>query len=386
MIASFGFWGPHSILFGNGEVARIGKEARRLGGNRVLVVTDRVIAKVGILEKVRASLEEEGLQVGVFDGTEPEPTLRNYNECLKIVSEGGYDLVVGLGGGSSMDLAKAVALVGGIGGPIKDYFGIDRVPKRGLPTIMVCTTSGTGSEVSKFAILTDQDTNLKMAIVSPYILANVAIVDPTLTLSMPPSVTAATGMDALTHAIEGYVAVKSSPLTDALALEAARIIGRSLRPAVADGRNLEARAEMALASMIGGQVLTTTGGAGAVHGLAFALGVHYHLPHGLANSLVLPYVLEYTAMSSVPKLVKVAEALGEPSDGKSDREYAGSVVRAIFQLQKDIGVPIRLRDVGVEREKLPVLARDAAKQERVLLNTPRQLTEKEILAIFESAY
>ncbi|WP_257348295.1 iron-containing alcohol dehydrogenase [Pseudalkalibacillus decolorationis] len=292
---SYTVFSPSRIFSGPGSIERLKGLVEELGAEQLFVVTDQGLRKAGIVEKVVNLLNDERLNVSVFDETQPEPTVGNYEDALKLAKDTKAQLIIGLGGGSSIDLAKAVSLGMVHPGSILDYVGIDKVPGPGLPTILVSTTSGTGSEVSKFAVLTDEATNLKSVVCSPYNLAVASIVDPELTLSLPPVITAHTGMDALVHTIEGYIAERSSPYTDQLALLAFEKIWNNLSTVYHDGSNVDARTEMAIGSMMGGLVLNTTDGAGMVHGLAFSLGVYCHLSHGLSNSLVLPYVLEVVA-------------------------------------------------------------------------------------------
>jgi alcohol dehydrogenase class IV len=267
--------------------------------------------------------------------------------------------------------------------PILNYVGIDKIPSPGLPTVMISTTSGTGSEVSKFAVLTDEETNLKSVICSPYILASVSIVDPELTLSLPPVITANTGMDALVHAIEGYLSVRSSPYTDQLALLAFSKIWGNLGSAYGEGGDIVARTEMSMGSMLGGLVLNTTDGAAMIHGLAFSLGVYCHLPHGLSNSLVLPYVLEVVAPLHPEKVMNLAKIAGIERGNVQDTINA--LIHSIIEFQQRLDLPINLKEMDISEDLLPILAKSSFGMERLQSNSPKRLGEGEILDIFKRA-
>src|SRR5699024_11344272 len=275
----------------------------------VLIITDKGLVKAGVLDNVLSKLNSEGLEFYVFDETNPEPTISNFQEALEQNRNKDIDLIIGLGGGSAIDLGKAVALFLKHDAEFLDFVGINKVPSKGLPTIMISTTSGTGSEVSKFAVLTDEETHLKSVIASPNIVPTVSVVDPVLTQSLTPHITANTGIDALVHCIEGYLAVRNSNLSSELALVGLEKIWNNLQKAYENGDDKEARYEMALGSMLGGLVLNTTDGAGMVHGLAFSLGVYCSLPHGLSNSLVLSYTLDYLTQYSVESLDVLASKI-----------------------------------------------------------------------------
>lgn len=373
------------IITGWGSLGRLVDEIKNFNATRVLVVTDPFIAKMGLVDKVRNLLEPLNIKVGCFDGVEPEPRIQIVQECIAAVAEGDYQVLIGLGGGSSMDITKCASVLQANGGEIKNYFGVNLIPKPGLPMIMVPTTAGTGSEVTAIAILSDTDAELKKGIVSPYMLPDVAIVDPELTVSMPPKVTAATGMDALTHAIEAYISVNSTPITDSLALKAIKLIAGSLRAAVANGENIKARSNMAMASLLAG-IAFANAGVGAVHALAYPLGGKYHIPHGVSNTLMLPYVMEYNLISNLPKFVDIAKAMGEEVDQLSVREAANKALESMKALAVDIGVPLRLREVNIPEEALSILADGAITQTRLLTNNPRKLTQDEILEIYKKAF
>lgn len=380
---SYTIFSPSRIFFGNGSINKLKDLVQEYGAEQVLLVTDQGLRKAGLVDKVLQILAGDSLNIITFDETKPEPTVGNYDKALELARKEKIELVIGLGGGSSIDLAKAVALSMVHPEPILTYVGIDKVPSPGLPTIMISTTSGTGSEVSKFAVLTDEETNLKSVICSPHILASAAIVDPELTLTLPPVITAHTGIDAMVHAIEGYLAVRSSPYTDQIALLGFEKIWNNLAAACQFGANLDVRSEMAMGSMMGGMVLNTTDGAGMVHGLAFSLGVYCHLSHGLSNSLVLPYVLEVIAPYRQEKVLNLARVAG--IEGETDEETISSLIQAIVNLQRRIDLPTTLKELNISAELLPTLAQSTVGMERLQSNSPKRLSEQEILDIFGRA-
>ncbi|MBI0579861.1 iron-containing alcohol dehydrogenase [Neobacillus cucumis] len=380
---SYTIFSPSRILFGEGSINKLSEVVQRFNAKKVILITDQGIKKAGIVDRVLQVLDTEVIDVVIFDQTKPEPTVKNYEDALKLAKLENIELVIGLGGGSSLDLAKAVALSMVHEESILSFVGIDKVPSPGLPTIMISTTSGTGSEVSKFAVLTDEETNLKSVICSPHVLASFAIVDPGLTLSLPPVITAHTGIDALVHAIEGYLAVRSAPYTDQLALNAFEKIWNHLSSAYKNGNDIEARTEMSMGSMLGGLVLNTTDGAAMVHGLAFSLGVYCHLSHGLSNSLVLPYVLEVIAPLRQEKVLKLAKIAGIERD--SVQETINAFIEAIVELQQRIDLPTTLKELNISQDLLPVLANSSYGMERLQSNSPKRLSEQEILDIFQRA-
>lgn len=374
-----------NIIFGMDTVAQIPEEIKKLGGKRVFIVTDKGVVEAGLLEKVVEPLKTEKLMFQVFAQVEPEPPIENLLEAHRMAKSAGVDVFVGLGGGSSMDVTKVASALMTQEADVRDLFGVEKVTKPGFPTIMVPTTSGTGSEVTRMAVFTDKQENLKKVVSSHAITANVAIVDPMLAVTMPPKVTASTGIDAFIHAVESYVALNASPLTDPMALEATRLIAENLGPAVANGQDFQARYNMALGSLMAGITLNNAG-VGAVHALAYPVGAEYHVPHGIANVVTFTQTMEYISMANVPKFVRLAEVMGEPVEAISPREAAVRGIKAMGDLVEAIGLPHSLRDIGVDRDKIPSMAEAAFKEKRLLGNTPRQLTEEDIGKIFENAF
>ncbi|MFP7485381.1 iron-containing alcohol dehydrogenase [Priestia filamentosa] len=374
-----------TLVTGTGSISKIGEEAQKLKATKVMIITDKVIHQTGLLSKVIAPLEEAGLVTDILDDVVPEPPFENLEQMIIQIEGKDYDLLVGVGGGSALDITKVLSIMLTNQENVRDFVGIEKVQNAGVPTILVPTTSGTGSEVTYNAIFTDLRDQVKKGIVSSYLLPKVAIIDPELTLTVPPSVTAATGMDALVHAVESYTAIRAGELTDGIALHAIKLISRSLRKAVYNGKDLKAREDMAMGSLLAGISLGNAG-VGAVHALAYPLGGKFKVPHGVANSLLLPFVMKYNAVADLEKFSEVAKAMGENIEGLSLREAADCAVQALAKLSQDVGIPSTLKDVGVTAEDISNLAEEASKIDRLLNNNPRWLTVKEIKKIYEEAY
>ncbi len=375
---------PQKLIMGVGATSEAGQMARCLG-SKALIVSDPGIVAAGLTEKVQQLLNSAKMPSELFDGVEPEPSKEIGDTCADRVRSCGADVLIGLGGGSSLDVAKTAAIVARHGGPAEKYLGIAKVPGRGLPTLLMPTTSGTGSEVTPIAVLTDAQENLKKAIVSENLYANAAIVDPELTVTAPPSVTASTGLDTLTHAIEAYTNRFALPFVDTLALQAITLVGRHLRRAVMCGEDIGARAGMSLASTYGGMCLGPVNTA-AVHALAYPLGGTYHVSHGVANSLLLPYVMEFNLPACLERYSQIAAALGERVDHLSCRDAARRAVDTVRELAEDVGVPLQIRDLDVPKTAIPDMAKAALEVTRLLKNNPRRLTEADAQRIYEEAY
>ena len=377
--------GPQTIRFGVGSLSTLGDEANKLGAKRALIVTDPGVYQSGLVNPVKEQLSKARLSVEVFSESEPEPTLPKLNLAANELRKGNYDLLVGLGGGSSMDTAKGLSVLLAHGGDGQDYIGVDKVPGPGIPTFTIPTTAGTGSEVTNIAIFGDPEKELKLAMVSPYLLARLALVDPTLTYGCPPGVTAASGIDALVHAIECYTGTKANNFTDALALEAIRLIIGSLRTAVSNGSDEEARNHMSEGALLAGIAFGNSGVA-AVHALSYPLGSRFHVPHGVANGLLLPYVMECNLPANLPKYAVVAQMLGEKTEGLSLKEAAERGVEAVKALATDIGIPIHLQALGVPKEALKEMAMATMDVTRLLANNPKKLTLDDVQGIWEKAW
>lgn len=374
------------ILFGIGSIAELGKRVKSLGAEKVMIVTDEGVAGAGILDRVRGIVEKSEIACDVFSKVQKEPSVENVEIAFQEASKGDYQALIGLGGGSSIDVAKMVSILLKHGGDVRNYMGIDRIPGRGIPTIMIPTTAGTGSEVSKFAILDNSQAKTKLGAVSLHLMANLALIDPELTVTMPPSVTASTGADAFIHAVEGYVAVKSTPLSDMMALEAVRIIYENLPVAFADGENMTARYYMSYGSMLGGIVLNLAGGSSS-HALGYPIGSLYHVPHGVGCMLTFLVIMEYFAMASVHKFARMAQAMGVRTEGMSLRQAAEQAVEEMRKLTDYIEIPHKLSAINMDRNLIEPFAKSVvANQQRLLTNGPRKLTEKDIRTIYERSY
>jgi alcohol dehydrogenase class IV len=389
------------FLFGRNAVRQLGEIAGRLGARRVLLVTDQILVRAGVADRVRAPLAESGAAVETFDGGEPEPSLRAADACTAVARSFRPDAVVGLGGGSNMDLAKITAVLLTHGGGPRDYVGDDKVPGPVLPLVCVPTTAGTGSEVTAASVLTDTDNHIKVGVLSNYLRPRVALVDPLLTVSCPPKVTADSGIDALTHAVEAYTAVDNEtfplppgertvyqgrhPLGDLLAEKAIVLIGANLRRAVANGNDLEARDGMALGATLAGMSFSNVGVA-AVHALEYPVGGATHCSHGAGNGLLLPFVMRFNLPVRVKEFARIARFLGEDVMGLTEHQAAERAVEAVQRLQADIGIPRRLRELGVKEEQLRPFAEKAFGIKRILRVNPRPVTVDDLEGILRSAF
>jgi alcohol dehydrogenase len=379
---------PSQIVTGDGSADAVGAQAQALGITRAVIVTDKILhEKTDSVSGAVTSLKAAGVTTEVFDDVEPDPLVATARRAAEFARRFSPNGVVGLGGGSPLDIAKVTAAILSNDVPLEQMWGVGNIPKPALPMILLPTTAGTGSEVTPNCILTDvkpDGSHMKKGIVSPHILARTAIVDPLLTVTAPPGVTAAAGMDALTHAIETYVSKSAQPITVPLAHEAIRLIGKYLRRAVANGADLEARRHMAHASMLAGMAFAN-GLLGAVHAIAMAMGGQFHVAHGVANALMLPYVMAFNEMAATEQFARIAEALGEPIQGLSTREAAHRATVAVHQIVVDVGLPHVLSDVQVSTDRIPGLAAESFGNQRLLKNNPRAATEQDLRRILESA-
>jgi len=375
---------PGVVYLGQGALEHLSNEVKRFAAGKVLLITDAGVQSAGMDKEIAQIIGEAGARVDVFAAVEAEPGTETVDQVGQLVREKGYELLVGLGGGSPMDVTKAASVLATNGGSIRDYAGIELIPRQGIPTIFIPTTAGTGSEVTQNAIFAFKEEQVKKGIVSRYLLPQVAIVDPVLTLSCPPRLTAATGVDALVHAVESYTALKATPQTDIYALEAIRLISANLRTAVSNGSDLDAREKMATGSFFAGVSLANAG-VGAVHALAYPLGGKFHVSHGVSNALLFAPVMAFNCMGNLPKFARIAEAMGEQVAGKSCRDAAMLAVKAIAELVEDVGIPKTLREVGVNEEDIEFLTLSAEKQTRLLTNNPRVMSGKDIEEIYRRA-
>ncbi|ADP70303.1 iron-containing alcohol dehydrogenase [Rhodomicrobium vannielii ATCC 17100] len=377
------FFIPSLNLFGAGCLSGAADHAKAKGFKRALIVTDMGMFKLGAAEKIASLLIERGVSSAIFPGAQPNPTVKNVEDGLALLLQENCDVVISLGGGSAHDCAKGIALTATNGGSIKDYEGVDKSPKPQLPLIAINTTAGTASEMTRFCIITDEDRHVKMAIVDRHTTPILSVNDPVLMLGKPAPLTAATGMDALTHAIEAYVSIAATPITDACALKAVSIISNNLRDAVADGQNLAAREAMSYAGFMAGMAFNNAS-LGYVHAMAHQLGGFYDLPHGVCNAILLPHVQRYNAQVAATRLKDVGHALGVDTTGMSDEKGADACIHAIQRLSTDIGIPPNLTGLGMKDEDVPILATNALKDACGFTN-PKQANQAEIEAIFRAA-
>ncbi len=379
---SFSFQLPTRIEFGTGVSATVGDEAKALGGTRALIVTDPGVLAAGLVEPVNDRLVATGLTTVLFDGVAPNPRDTSVAMGAQLVESEGCDVLVAIGGGSPMDTAKAIGVVATHGGRIQDYEGLGMLTRPITPLIAIPTTSGTGSEVTFWAVITDTERSFKMSVGSPLCAATVALVDPELTLGLPATVTAYTGVDALTHAVEGFTSVPSEPLTDSLAVSAMRLVAASLRKAYANGADAHARHDMSLASLLAGVAFGNSDIA-AVHCMGEAIGGLYDTPHGIAMAIYLPVVTAFNCEAVPDKYAVVAEALGEDVSGLSELEAARLASTAIRKLTDDLAIP-SAGEAGVRREDFLRLAKASSVNVSVESN-PRVATQADFMDLFEAA-
>ncbi len=378
---------PAQMVIGSGAVEQVGPQCARRGWKKALIVTDQIMQKIGVVGQVEQNLTNHGIASAVYAGVNTEPVVEYVQEALSAYHEGGCDVVVAVGGGSPIDTAKAVAVLVTNGGSIEQYKGIGKIGRPGVPLVAIPTTAGTGSEATIYTVITDQKTDVKMLIGSPYLMPTIAIVDPMLTVSSPPSVTAATGVDALVHAIEAYVSVRRQPMTDVLCLSAIELIAGNIRQAWANGNNIEAREKMMLGATQAGIAFSNSSVA-LVHGMSRPIGAYFHIAHGVSNAALLAVVTEFSLVGDPKRYADVARAMGEPIDGLSLMEAADRAVVAIRRLVRDIKIP-SLRQLGVERDRLLELApamADAAIDSGSPANNPRKPTRQEIIDLYAKAY
>ncbi len=381
-MATTTFFIPSVNIMGTGCISEAVATIRRHGLRRLLIVTDAGLARSGMAARIQQLLADADIQSTVFDGAKPNPTVANVEAGLAALKAADCDAIVSLGGGSPHDCAKGIALCATNGGHISDYEGVDRSTRPQLPLIAINTTAGTASEMTRFCIITDEQRHVKMAIVDRNVTPLLSVNDPALMAGMPPSLTAATGMDALTHAVEAYVSTASTPITDACALKAVDLISRHLRSAVANGGNAEAREQMAYAQFLAGMAFNNAS-LGYVHAMAHQLGGVYDLPHGVCNAVLLPHVQAFNAATSADRLADVARAMGSSVSGGGPAG-AEACLTAIRQLSADVGIPAGLSSLGVKAEDIPLLAANALKDACGLTN-PRPASQQEIEALFRNA-
>lgn len=377
---------PTASYIGTGAVRLLDSVAASFSPSCILLISDPVLVRLGLIDRIAAPLRDAGYKLQLFTDVSPEPDLELAEKLLNITRTSDSDLVIGIGGGSALDLAKIAAVLADHEGAAADYLnltGTRRIERRGLPKVLIPTTSGTGSEVTDIAVLSLGTT--KDVVTHPFLLADAAIVDPELTITVPPRVTAATGMDALTHAIEAYLSVNAGPVSDGLALHAVRLAGRSLAAAVRDGSRIAAREDMSGASFMAGLAFYQAGVAG-VHAMAYPLGGLFHLPHGEANAVLLPYVMDHIRVHCAERMADLEAALSGKGQGTDAEESSKRFVRRLRTMIGEAGLPSSLAEYGIPETALSDLTADALKQTRLLARSPVRLTVDDILKIYRNAW
>lgn len=361
-------------------------EVNRFNVNKILVITDPFLKDIGLTNKVVEPLENAGYQAEVYTDVVPEPPLAIGEKLVAYTRDNEFDMVIGIGGGSALDLTKLAGVLASHEGNVAEYLnltGTKKVTKKGLPTILIPTTSGTGSEVTNISVLSLETT--KDVVTHDYLLADVAIVDPALTISLPPKVTAATGVDALTHAVEAYISKNASPVSDALALQAIRLISNAIRTAVSNGEDKQARTDMSYGSYLAGLAFFNAGVAG-VHALAYPLGGQFHIAHGDSNAVLLPYVMGYIRQSCEKRMKDIYDAMGFSSANLSQEEASYKCVTELKRLVEDVNIPSTLKGFNITEDALESLTKDAIEQKRILARSPMPLQKDEIFAIYKAAF
>lgn len=375
---------PTRNVFGEGAVQEAGQLGNTLGMKKVLIVTDAYLAKSGMADTVKKVYEDAGIEAVIFDGAEPNPTDKNVEAGVEKFNASGCDSIVSLGGGSSHDCAKGIGLIIANGGKIADYEGVDVSKNEMIPLMAINTTAGTASEITRFCIITDTSRKVKMAIVDWRVTPQISINDPELMVGMPPSLTAATGMDAMTHAVEAYVSTAANPLTDAAALKAIEMIHKYLPKAVANGDYMRARDFMAYAQYLAG-IAFNNASLGYVHAMAHQLGGYYNLPHGVCNAILLPHVSNFNLIGNINRFRDIAKAMDINVEGMSAMEAAQAAVDEIYNLGAMVGIPANLQELDVKEEDFKVMAENAMKDVCQLTN-PRKATLEQVIDIYQNAF
>ncbi len=377
------FYMPSLNVMGSGSLAEAVNYIKAQGFKKGLIVSDHVLNKIGVVKGFTDLLDQQQIASIVFDRAQPNPTVGNVNDGLAVLKQHSCDFVVSLGGGSPHDCAKGIALVASNGGEIADYEGLDQSKKPQMPLIAINTTAGTASEMTRFAIITDEKRHVKMAIVDKHTTPVLSVNDPSLMVGMPAALTAATGMDALTHAVEAYVSTAATPITDAVALKAIELIQANLPTAVADGENIVAREQMAYAQFMAGMAFNNAS-LGYVHAMAHQLGGFYDLPHGVCNAVLLPHVQRYNAQVCPERLRDIASSMGVDVSTMSAEQGANAAIAAIEKLASQVGIPAGLEELGAKTSDIAMLADNALKDVCGLTN-PKQASHEEICQIFHAA-
>lgn len=375
---------PTTVECGVGISRGIGEVLGSYDVSKVFLVTDKGIKKAGLLEHIELSLQEHKITYDIFDEVEPNPSMESIMTGLDRLKAQNFDSVLAVGGGSSIDTAKGIAIMARNTGNILDYEGVGRVPNPGLPLIAIPTTAGTGSEVTASTIVTNSQTQFKAAVISPYLFPKLALLDPELTVKLPPNITAATGMDALTHAIESYTSKAANPISQALAIQAIRMISKNITNTYFVGSNVDSRESMLVASMMAGAAFAQSR-LGNVHAISHTLGGVFNIAHGIANATLLPFVMKFNLLACPEQMRDIAQALGQDVGGIPLMQAAEKAVEFVIQLNKSLNIPSNIKELGVSLDVLPKLVEDSMRSGNVLIN-PRLTTSDDIRMIIEKAY
>ena len=376
---------PTQIRFGIGAIDDLAQAVLDLGGKKVMLVVDPILQSVGLLERITGPLAGHAVPYEIFDHVDPEPGLRLADEGAAIAAKAGCDCVIGAGGGSAMDVAKAISILLTNGGKAEDYLGLGKIKKPGVPKIMVPTTAGTGAEVTFTAVFINEKTKSKGGMNGDPLYPDIAVLDPALTVTLPPGVTAAPGIDAFTHALEAFVSTQAHAISDMYALEAISLISGNLAMAYANGHNLAARSAMLMGSLLGGKALATAG-VGLVHAMAYPLGGMYNIPHGLANAVLLPYVVDYNIIGNPEKFARIAALLGYDVEDLPLREAGRMAVEAVYDLNQDVEIPGTLDELGIPAAMIPEMAKIALTVTRPVENNPRKPSLEDVIRVYELAH
>jgi alcohol dehydrogenase class IV len=381
---SFTITQPTQIHFGIGIVQSLPQVIRQFGGTKPLVVMDPGLERAGLDSSITSVLDQAGITWFIYNQVDPEPGLKLADKATALASKEGCDCVIGVGGGSAMDVAKAVSILLTNGGKAVDYLGLGKIKKPGVPKIMIPTSAGTGAEVTFTAVFINEKTGSKGGMNGDPLYPEAALLDPALTVSLPPHITATTGIDALTHALESFTSIQAHPVSEMYSTKAIELISNNIRSAYADGRNLSARSNMLLASLMGGKSLAMAG-VGLVHAMAYPLGGMFGIPHGLANAVLLPFVTEYNLIGNLQKYAHVAGLLGYDTNQMALREAANLAVEGLHELNQDLSIPRGLAELGIPEERIPEMADIALTVARPVENNPRQPSRSDIIALYEYA-
>lgn len=372
------------IIYGIGTSKQIGTIAAARGIKKAFIVSDQGVKQAKLLEPIQGALQEQGIETALFYDVEQSSSVQSVDKGAEMVRTQGYDGIIAIGGGSAIDTAKAMGAVATNGGHCSDYAGINKIKLPPVPVIALPTTSGTSAEITDVAVIADRAKHARIGVRSPFVVPAIALVDPLLTVSMPPHVTASTGMDALTHAIESYTNTATAEPTEVMALEAIRIIGEHLRGAVANGNNIHARERMSMACLLAGIAFKNTR-LGILHAITGPFCGYYEVPHGVANAVILPHVMRFNMLGNLEKFAKIAQALGVKTENMSCREAALSAIGAVRDLLSDVGLPETFKGMKLDESLISQIASEAVKSGNLTIN-PRKATKEDLIAICRSVF